>query len=72
MENAKLEKDVEIRKMESRIRAVEKDAQNLERDRESLRTKVQTWRDYDEIKQELEIFKVSESAPAIVVQANKA
>ena len=58
LENAKLEKDAGTRKMETRIRAVEKDAQNLEHDRESLRSKVQSWRDYDEIKQELEIFKV--------------
>lgn len=61
LENARLEKDTEARKIETRIRALEKDVLNLERDRESLRTKVQSWRDYDEIKQELEIFKVRES-----------
>ena len=58
LENARLEKETESRKMETRIRALEKNAQNLERDRESLRTKTQSWRDYDEVKQELEIFKV--------------
>ena len=58
LDNAKLEKETETRKRESRIRALEKDAQMLERDREALRERVQSWRDYNEIKQELEIFKV--------------
>ena len=58
LENARLEKDTETRKIETRIRALEKEALKLEHDRENLRTKVQSWRDYDEIKQELEIFKV--------------
>ena len=54
----RLEKDSETRKRETRIRVLEKNAQILERDREGLRERVQSWRDYDEIKQELEIFKV--------------
>ena len=54
----RLEKDSETRKRENRIRILEKNAQILERDREGLRERVQSWRDYDEIKQELEIFKV--------------
>ena len=58
LDNAKLEKETETRKRESRIRALEKDAQMLNRDREALRERVQSWRDYNEIKQELEIFKV--------------
>jgi homeobox protein cut-like len=58
LDNAKLEKETETRKRETRIRALEKDAQMLERDREALRERVQSWRDYNEIKQELEIFKV--------------
>ena len=58
LENARLEKDSENRKIETRIRALEKDVQSVERDRENLRTKMQSRRDYDEIKQELEIFKV--------------
>ena len=58
LDNLKLEIDTETRKRESRIRALEKDTQMLERDREALRERVQSWRDYNEIKQELEIFKV--------------
>ena len=58
LDNIRLEKDSETRKRETRIRTLEKNAQMLELDREGLRERVQSWRDYDEIKQELEIFKV--------------
>ena len=58
LENARLEKNRETRKRENRIRTLEKDAQSLESERTNLRQKVQSWRDYNEIKQELEIFKV--------------
>lgn len=57
LDNIRIEKDSEARKRETRIRTLEKNAQMLERDREGLRERVQSWRDYDEIKQELEIFK---------------
>ena len=59
VENAKFQKDSEDRKKDGRIRALEKDAQNTERDREALREKLNLWRDYPEIKQELEVFKVN-------------
>lgn len=59
LDNIRLEKDSESRKRETRIRALENSIKLLERDREGLRERVQSWRDYDEIKQELEIFKVS-------------
>ena len=59
LDNIRLEKDSETRKREARIRTLEKNAQMLERDREGLRERIQSWRDYDEIKQELDIFKVS-------------
>lgn len=58
LDNMRLEKDTDTRKRESRIRALEKDAQTHERDKEGLRERVHSWRDYNEIKQELEIFKV--------------
>ncbi|CAF9923738.1 MAG: hypothetical protein ALECFALPRED_002535 [Alectoria fallacina] len=57
LDNIRLERDLETRKRETRIRTLEKNAQMLERDREGLRERVQSWRDYEEIKQELEIFK---------------
>ena len=58
LDAVRLEKESEARKRENRILVLEKNAQILERDREGLRERVQSWRDYDEIKQELEIFKV--------------
>ena len=58
LDNMRLEKDSETRKTETRIRLLEKNTKMLERDREGLRERVQSRRDYDEIKQELEIFKV--------------
>ena len=54
----RIEKESQSRKWESRIRALEKDAQTLQRDKEELRDRVQQWRDYPEIKRELEVFKV--------------
>ncbi|KAL8997101.1 MAG: hypothetical protein Q9169_003537 [Polycauliona sp. 2 TL-2023] len=57
METARLEKDVETRKQEAQIRALEKDTKALQRDREELRERIHTWRDYNDIKRELEIFK---------------
>lgn len=58
MDTARLEKDAESRKQEARIRALEKDTKSLQRDREELRERIHSWRDYNDIKRELEIFKV--------------
>lgn len=58
LENARLQKESDDRKRESRIRALEKDVQNSEQDRKGLRDKLHSWRDYAEIKQELDVFKV--------------
>ena len=58
LDAARLEKDSEARKRETRLRSLEKDIQSAESDRDTLRAKVNSWRDYSEIKQELEIFKV--------------
>ena len=54
----RLEKTADSRKRDSRLKSLEKDVQSAESDRDALRTKVNSWRDYNEIKQELEIFKV--------------
>ena len=61
LDNMRLEKDADTRKRESRIRSLEKEAHAAESDRDALRAKVNAWRDYGEIKQELEIFKVKQS-----------
>lgn len=58
LEASKMERDSELRKQESRIRNLEKDTKSLLQDREDLRVKVHSWRDYPEVKRELEMFKV--------------
>ncbi|KAI4099732.1 MAG: hypothetical protein L6R37_005842 [Teloschistes peruensis] len=57
LDAARLEKDSETMKQDTRIRALEKDAKSLQRDREELRERIHSWRDYTDIKRELEIFK---------------
>ena len=54
----RFEKDSESRKWDTRIRSLERDFQNIQRDREELRERLQQWRDYPDIKRELEVFKV--------------
>lgn len=58
LDAAKLERDTETRKWDGRLRAVEKDTQALQREREDLRKRIQQWSDYPNIKRELEVFKV--------------
>ncbi|MCJ1285817.1 hypothetical protein MMC26_005158 [Xylographa opegraphella] len=60
LEAAKFEKDSESRRWESRIRLLERDTQTLQRDREELRDRLHNWRDYPDIKRELEVFKAIE------------
>ncbi|KAI4205985.1 MAG: hypothetical protein LQ346_001364 [Caloplaca aetnensis] len=57
LDTVRLEKDSAGRKLESRIQALEKETKSLQRDREELRERVHSWRDYADIKRELEIFK---------------
>lgn len=58
LETVRLEKESETRKRENRIRALERDTQKLLHDKEGLRERLNSWRDYSDIKRELEIFKV--------------
>ncbi|MCJ1479111.1 hypothetical protein MMC13_007795 [Lambiella insularis] len=60
LDTIRFEKDSESRKWESRLRALERDTQTLQRDREELRDRLHNWRDYAEIKRELEVFKAVE------------
>ena len=52
------EKDSETRKWENRIRILERDTQSLQQEKDELREKIHQWRDYSEVKRELEVFKV--------------
>ena len=58
LEASRMERDSELRKQENRIRNLEKDAKSLQQDKEELRVRVHSWRDYPDLKRELEIFKV--------------
>lgn len=60
LDSARLDKNSEIRRLEGRIRTLEKDIRMLDSDRESLRDRLHSWRDYSDIKRELEIFKVGQ------------
>ncbi|MCJ1413040.1 hypothetical protein MMC19_007142 [Ptychographa xylographoides] len=60
LDAARFEKDSESRRWEARIRALERDTQTLQRDREELRDRLHNWRDYPDIKRELEVFKAIE------------
>lgn len=57
LDSIRLEKDSDSRKRDNRIRALERDTQTLQHDREGLRERLHSWRDYPDIKRELEIFK---------------
>ncbi|KAL8948662.1 MAG: hypothetical protein Q9222_005173 [Ikaeria aurantiellina] len=62
LDTARLEKDTEVRRQEARIAALDKDTKSLQRDKEELRDKIHSWRDYNDIKRELAIFKSIELA----------
>ncbi|KAL8656705.1 MAG: hypothetical protein Q9210_000046 [Variospora velana] len=57
LDAVRLERDSAARKLEARFQTLEKETKSLQRDREELRERVHSWRDYTDIKRELEIFK---------------
>jgi homeobox protein cut-like len=60
LENARFEKDSERTRLETGSRNLEREIKSLKSEKEALREKVQKWSDYDNVKQELEVLKVSE------------
>ena len=54
----RLEKESEKRGWESKLRALEREAAQLQSDRDSIRSKAQRWSDYDDLKRELDVLKV--------------
>ena len=57
---ARLDKEAETRSWESRLRQIERQKSQLEIENQELRSKVQRWADYDEVRRELEMIKVIE------------
>lgn len=59
IENAKFDKESRETDLDSKIRTLEREVTKLGSDKEELRNKVKKWGDYDEVKRELEVLKVS-------------
>ena len=59
LDNARFEKDAEKRKAAGNLRSLEREVSTLKSDREALRHKLQQWGDYEDLKRELEVLKVT-------------
>jgi homeobox protein cut-like len=59
LESSRIEKSSEKRKWDDRLRGLEREMAGLKSDRESLKQKLAQCSDYDNLKQELEVLKVS-------------
>jgi homeobox protein cut-like len=66
LETARFEKDSERSRLETETRSLERELKSLKSEKEALREKVQKWSDYDNVKQELEVLKVSTLQPTHV------
>jgi homeobox protein cut-like len=62
IDNARYDKETETSALELKLRSIEKEANTLKAERESLQTRVQKWSDYDEVKRELEMLRSMEFA----------
>jgi homeobox protein cut-like len=58
METSRIDKDSEKRKWTEQVRVLEREVAALQRDRDAMRQKIGQWKDYENIKQELEVLKV--------------
>lgn len=56
LEAAKVDKDSDVRRIEMRVKTFENEVQKLKQEREELQAKLSQWRDYPDIKRELEVF----------------
>jgi homeobox protein cut-like len=57
LDAARLEKDSRKRELDGRLRSLQRETGLLKDERDALKTKIQKWNDYDDIKQELEVLK---------------
>lgn len=62
LDSARVEKEAFKRDIDTKLRGLEREVGLLKEERDSLKTKVQKWNDYDDIKQELEVLKSIEFA----------
>ncbi|KAK3325323.1 CASP C terminal-domain-containing protein [Apodospora peruviana] len=57
LDAARVEKEGLKRDLDTKLRSLEREVCLLKEERDALRTKVQKWSDYDDVKQELEVLK---------------
>jgi len=57
LDATRVEKEGLKRQLDSKLRSLEREAGLLKEERDALKTKVQKWSDYDDVKQELEVLK---------------
>ena len=59
LEGAKFDRSAEERKWEAQTKSIERDVQNMRQENQNLREKLSQWKDYPELKREVEVFRVS-------------
>ncbi|OAA77493.1 casp [Akanthomyces lecanii RCEF 1005] len=57
LDSTRLEKESLKRDLDTKVRSTERELNLLKEEKDSLKSKVQKWSDYDEVKQELEVLK---------------
>ncbi|KAG0651871.1 casp [Hyphodiscus hymeniophilus] len=57
LDAARVERDARKRDLDGKLRSLEREIGMLKEERDSLKTKVQKWSDYEDVKQELEVLK---------------
>ncbi|ESZ97624.1 hypothetical protein SBOR_2025 [Sclerotinia borealis F-4128] len=57
LDAARVERDARKRDLDTKLRSLEREIGLLNEERDSLKTKVQRWSDYEDVKQELEVLK---------------
>ncbi|KAM3423474.1 hypothetical protein BST61_g902 [Cercospora zeina] len=60
LDTARHDRDSDKTKLETTLRSLERELNALKADRDALQSKVQKWRDYDEVKRELDMLRAIE------------
>jgi homeobox protein cut-like len=57
LDAARVERDARKRELDGKLRSLEREVGMLKEERDALKSKVQKWSDYEDVKQELEVLK---------------
>jgi homeobox protein cut-like len=71
LDAVRIEKESEKRGWDVKLRGLEREVAQLKEDGDALRSKVHKWADYEEVKRELEVLKVSHSASTHIFFFNR-